>query len=240
MYTLYQLTNRVNNKFYIGYTSETPQERFKKHVRDSKKCDFKFSRALRKYGAENFDIKTLAVVETLQEALALEVQIIEETQAVMNGYNSNPGGRGGNTGNYEQVSRKLKDYINKNPSALDIRRNKTKEALEKQKQSFQEFLKTPAGQEYREARRQKMLGGGPGKIKTEETCNKISEAKKGKAAWFKQWKIIHPDGVEEIFTGLNEPCKKYNLNPNLLRGTFHGSQSTHKGFKCELVSLASL
>lgn len=236
MYTLYQLTNKINGKFYIGYTSETPQERFKKHVRDSKKCDFKFARALKKYGAENFDIKTLAVVETLNEALALEIKIIEDTQAIKRGYNSNQGGRGGNTGNYEQVSEKLKEYINKNPNA---RKHKTKENIEKQKRSFQEFLKTPEGQIYKDERRQRMLGGGPGKIKTEETCKKISEAKKGKASWVKLWKLIHPDGTEEIFEGLKEPCEKYHLNTWDLSAVARGRQHTHRGFKCEIISQAA-
>lgn len=237
MYTLYQLTNKINGKFYIGYTSETPQERFKKHLRDSKKCDFKFARALKKYGAENFNIKTLAVVETLNEALALEIKIIEDTQAIKRGYNSNQGGRGGNTGNYEQVSKKLKEYFNKNP---DVRKHKTKEHIEKQKHSFMEFLKTPEGQLYKDERRQRMLGGGPGKIKTEETCKKISEAKRGKASWVKMWKLIHPDGTEEIFKGLKEPCEKYHLKSSDLSAVANGRQHTHKGFKCAIVTSATL
>ena len=54
---IYKITNRLNQKAYIGKTIYTVEERWQEHIRDSKRdrCkDRPLYRAMNKYGIENF------------------------------------------------------------------------------------------------------------------------------------------------------------------------------------------
>lgn len=56
---LYQITNTVNGKFYIGITSKAPQERWGNHRRAAVKGKAVLYRAMRKYGLDNFTFTVL-------------------------------------------------------------------------------------------------------------------------------------------------------------------------------------
>jgi group I intron endonuclease len=59
---IYKVRNIVNNKYYIGQTSKTFEERKKAHLRSYKythKYNFLFYRAIRKYGEENFEFSVV-------------------------------------------------------------------------------------------------------------------------------------------------------------------------------------
>ena len=47
---VYCVKNIVTNKLYIGQTTRTPTLRWKQHIKDSKKRDCYFHRAINKYG----------------------------------------------------------------------------------------------------------------------------------------------------------------------------------------------
>ena len=51
---IYKVTNDVNDKVYIGQTIRTVEQRFNQHIKDSKKRDCYFHRAMNKYGCEHF------------------------------------------------------------------------------------------------------------------------------------------------------------------------------------------
>lgn len=52
---IYKITCIVNNKVYIGQTSETLKQRFSRHMGYPKEeHDTKFYRAVRKYGRDKF------------------------------------------------------------------------------------------------------------------------------------------------------------------------------------------
>ena len=51
---IYKAINQVNGKIYIGQTVGSLKKRIKDHIYDSKRHDYYFARALRKYGEENF------------------------------------------------------------------------------------------------------------------------------------------------------------------------------------------
>ncbi len=57
---VYKITNIINNKIYIGYTTRTLEKRFAQHLScaefehgDGSYDDY-FKKAIRKYGKENF------------------------------------------------------------------------------------------------------------------------------------------------------------------------------------------
>lgn len=63
--TIYKITCLVNQKVYIGQTSETIEKRFARHMGYQKdESDTKFYRAIRKYGKENFRIEAIDFAET--------------------------------------------------------------------------------------------------------------------------------------------------------------------------------
>jgi group I intron endonuclease len=101
MYIIYQIKCLVNNKVYIGYTSRTPEERFREHLLC--KLDTKFYRALRKYGKENFTVSLLEQFETKKDALVGERLWISKLDTIENGYNTHEGGLGGKTKTEEQL-----------------------------------------------------------------------------------------------------------------------------------------
>lgn len=70
---VYKITNKVNNKVYIGQSIRPIDERFNRHINDAVNyvLDTHFARAIRKYGKENFFIELIDTAET-QEELTLK------------------------------------------------------------------------------------------------------------------------------------------------------------------------
>ena len=96
---IYKITNLVNDKIYIGQTIRDIHKRWIGHVNAHK--DTAISRAIDKYGKENFKIEELAHVygedkDELKRLLNyLEIAIIKETDSLVynkNGYNISQGG----------------------------------------------------------------------------------------------------------------------------------------------------
>lgn len=86
---IYKITCKINNKVYIGQTSESLKTRFKRHMGYQKDDnDTKFYRAVRKYGVENFYIEKIDEATTQQELDDKELYWINKLNAVKDGYNS--------------------------------------------------------------------------------------------------------------------------------------------------------
>lgn len=99
IYTIYSLRNRINSKIYIGYSSKTAHRRFCEHVYGAfeEKLNRVLDNALRKYGAEAFEITELACTKKLEDAWELERQFIVEYKSFPPelgfGYNMTAGGQ---------------------------------------------------------------------------------------------------------------------------------------------------
>ena len=97
MAIVYKITNTVNGKIYIGYTSRTLERRWKEHISISKKSKSFFSTSIRKYGAAAFKPEVL-VEDTddlwcLNFAEPLLIEFFNSTD-VSRGYNIASGGSG--------------------------------------------------------------------------------------------------------------------------------------------------
>ena len=95
---IYQITNLLNGKQYIGKTEhENPIKRFKEHFNESKKDTSNLRplyRAMQKYGQENFNFEVLEEVET-KKASEREIYWIQEKGTYgSKGYNATLGGDG--------------------------------------------------------------------------------------------------------------------------------------------------
>jgi group I intron endonuclease len=95
---LYKITNTVNNKCYIGWTSKDVQNRWSQHKTDALRIrdNRKFYNAIRKYGIENWIVDTLLETTTVEEAKLKEIELIAVYDSYYKGYNSTKGGDGNN------------------------------------------------------------------------------------------------------------------------------------------------
>ena len=89
---IYLIKNNVNNKVYVGKTELSIVERFKEHIRNSRKERCKnrpLYRAMNKYGVENF---TVSMIEETDRPEDREVFWIAFYDSYKNGYNATLGG----------------------------------------------------------------------------------------------------------------------------------------------------
>jgi group I intron endonuclease len=96
---IYLIHNIINNKVYVGKTSD-PSKRWLKHLKVSsgkrQKEKFYIHRAISKYGADNFVFSIVQQLNTEQELGLAETYWIEHFQSKNNkyGYNLTEGGEG--------------------------------------------------------------------------------------------------------------------------------------------------
>lgn len=95
MATVYYIVRSASGKGYVGWTSLSPEKRFERHCQLAVKgSKTHFHAAIRKYGAGAWEIRTLALTESVEEAKLLERKFIEQLDSVECGYNLTNGGDG--------------------------------------------------------------------------------------------------------------------------------------------------
>jgi group I intron endonuclease len=88
---IYKITNQINNKEYIGQSTQEIEKRFKQHCVD--KRNRHISNAIRKHGKENFVIIIIASAENQEQLNDLEQHhVITSKTMYPNGYNHRAGG----------------------------------------------------------------------------------------------------------------------------------------------------
>ena len=172
MYYIYRITNKVNNKTYIG------QHKYKK-LNDSYMGSGKLiKRAQKKYGMENFEKEILySRIQYKETVDAMERFAIAKERALGKAeYNLASGGEGGNGGANkgkhpsEETKRKLSESHKGNRPSEETRQ-KMSEARKGKKHSEEWVRKISEAQK--------------GRKLSEEHRRKLSEAKKGKTPWNK-------------------------------------------------------
>lgn len=104
MYQVYKITNKINNKSYIGITTRGLENRWKEHLsvannKNSKDYNALFKKAIRKYGESNFLIELLENCNSIEEMKQKEIFYIKKYNSYAFssngwGYNSTLGGDG--------------------------------------------------------------------------------------------------------------------------------------------------
>ena len=93
---IYQITNEVNGKFYIGKTTKTLEERFQKHLYESRynRSGSYLYKSIRKYGKEHF---TIIIIESQVDETKLDERERYWIETLNPHYNLTEGGEGGDT-----------------------------------------------------------------------------------------------------------------------------------------------
>ena len=117
---IYKIVNNINNKIYIGKTTQTVGRRYTEHKRDSKTKNTYLYYAMRKYGVENFYIETIEEVPN-QELNNREIYWINfyKSNHNENGYNLTVGGDG-NSQISSRIIEKMEKLWNDGMTVVDI------------------------------------------------------------------------------------------------------------------------
>ena len=131
---IYKITNIQSQKVYIGQTIRPIEQRFHRHINDAMNniLDTHFTRAIRKYGKDNFIIEEIDSAKTQNELNKKEQYWIQYYNSVNDGYNETDAINkcGGNTylSKTEEEMEVIKDKIRqtkigaKNPMAQKVKR----------------------------------------------------------------------------------------------------------------------
>lgn len=231
-FIIYKITCKINNKIYIGQTTETLEQRFSRHIGYQKnEHDTKFYRAIRKYGIDNFYIEELDIAKNQSELDDKELFWINKLDAVNKGYNSKAvkGKCGGDTlsnhPNKEAISEKIRQSKlgDKNPmriyGGLKGERNGMygKQMSNEAKLAISNKLKGRVRSEEEIRKTREALKGVP---KTEEHRESLIKAKLGKD-YYREVVIIDMNGnIVERFKNKSEYYKqmptKYNVSRTFL------------------------
>lgn len=157
-YIIYIITNKLNQKVYIGQTSRSLEIRMQEHKSTKSGC-IKLRNAISKYGSEIFHIEALCSVTQLATANFLENYYIKLFDSIKNGYNLK---EGGSNGSPSEETRKLMSEQHKGEKNAMYGKNhseETKEIISIKKKGHPGYWK--------------------GKSLQKETIEKISKSRKG-------------------------------------------------------------
>ncbi|MGI0060457.1 MAG: GIY-YIG nuclease family protein, partial [Nitrosotalea sp.] len=89
---VYKITNKINNKAYVGQTVQKLSKRIAQHRNDFHR-NRAIGMAMRKYGMENFSIEVLCNCDSLEDLNIQEYELINKYNTIApNGYNLRDGG----------------------------------------------------------------------------------------------------------------------------------------------------
>lgn len=122
---VYKITCKLNNKIYIGQTTETLQKRWKRHIGYQLNDGTYLHNSMKKYGVENFIIEQIDSANNQEELNILELFYINDLKA---DFNINKSGEkcGGDTlsnhPNKEEIGIKISNKFQKgnNPNASKV------------------------------------------------------------------------------------------------------------------------
>lgn len=95
--SIYIIRNTVNDKVYIGQTTQAVKDRFYAHMKPStskRKPGYKLYSAMNKYGKDKFCCETFETGIPIDQLDEKEIAYIAEYDSFEHGYNSTPGGDG--------------------------------------------------------------------------------------------------------------------------------------------------
>ncbi len=226
IFSIYKITNTINNKSYVGFTSQAVNKRWNNHISDSRKSSRAFPAAVRKYGKDNFVVETLYQSTEFSHTLdIMEEHFIRSHNTHIRGgqgYNLNYGGNG----HY--------GLQHKAPMSLE-HRNKIRQAH--------------LGKSLSEEHKAKIAVGGTGRKHTPETITKMEQAirsedfkaarrayrwndeqyQKAKQRPRGMWTLQRPDGTVFKTNHINHTCLENGVKYLALHNAFKEGRGINRG-----------
>jgi group I intron endonuclease len=214
---IYKITNKINNKVYIGQTIQGMEKRWKNHLYYALKLkkDNKLARAIRKYGENAF---LLCILEETNELDDREIYYISLYKSNTRGYNTKIGGSGGP--HTDDTKNKISKANKKRIWTQEMKENMSKAI--KQWHSKRGFV--PKSDEFKR------------KISIANTGRKISKKTKEKFQHYNQSKskivICITNNTE--YESIKSACRALKLNHGHLGSHLKGKHKSVKGFVFKL------
>ena len=204
MWTIYKLTNQINNKIYIGQTYRSVEERWREHQSHDNTGYTPLSRAIAKYGWNNFTKEIIDTAISQEEANEKETYWIEYYHCSIaaygkeSGYNVTTGGDG-----HCRISQIEQDEIEKLwKNGKNI--NQICTMLQRDKSTIRRVLRNKG-------------------ISIEETTARINYKPHTIYVFNLNGKLLN------VFPSLLDTINFYNINKSLIQGVlYHNHASTHK------------
>lgn len=217
MYIIYQLVNKVNKKCYIGVTNNY-QKRMREHSYASN--DFLISKAIRKYGWENFTINIL--FETYDSELAYQAAESHYIKIYMSnnpnrGYNLTEGGQGTLGYKFSNDTKEKMRNAKQGRKLTDEHKRKIGEANKGHKLSIESRKKISNANKGKKF----FLG----KHLSQESKDKLSELKS------QEWLLESPDGTVMKIRNMRKFCLENGLSPSAMTMVSKGKRTHHKRWK---------
>jgi group I intron endonuclease len=237
IYSIYRITNKINQMVYIGFTGQTPHRRWQGHQNDAFRRSHKFQNALRKYGIENFEFEVLYQSKLLYHtAQVMEPLFIEAYETYGVGvYNSAPGGF---IPVITDETRMRMSASQKGRVVSDITKIKLSLSC-KGKLGNKSFL----GKRHTQAVKDKLRVDRIGIPRPVYVVEKMRAALTGRSlsdehrdTLSRDWIITHPCGKIEQIRNMKTFCNLNGLNGSAMSQVALGNRSHHKGFRCTKLS----
>ena len=220
---IYQITNKINGKKYIGLSNNI-NRRFSEHKCSLKSKNTVLTKAFRKYSIENFEFEILEIVEDINDLSDREIFWINKINPE---YNMNEGG-GGNKGY------KLSDEIKNHLRILGKIQWQSKTDIEKQT-IINKNLKGPSfNRKLSEETKEKLRLANIGKKQSNETRSKISDKNKISMIGNKcgnKAVIAYNDTNELEFESSKIAGDYFGVHPSCITGVLKGRRLTSCGYK---------
>ncbi len=212
-YYVYKITCVITDKVYIGITCN-PGHRWSTHRRDAQSGkQYKFQRAIRKHGWNNFIIEVIATCYELHDAKAFEIRLIQEYDSFNNGYNSTLGGEG--CKGFKMPAEHIEKLIKRNTGRVVS------------KETRQRLREYNLGKKHTSITKDKCRIAGKKRKTTDEYRKKLSDSS------FKRYPKKHfynPD-VGYFYMHIKELCDIFlSLQDSKLSAVVQGKRNHHKNW----------
>lgn len=208
---IYKITNKFNNKSYIGQTTQELEDRLEDYKKIKCKGQPKIYNALKKYGPDNFIYECIDIANNQNILDQLETHHIRQLNSMHNGYNCNEGGAGRGRVCDETrrnmsiafTGRKLSEQTRQKMSKAQSGKNNPNFGKHHSVETKLKISNARKGQKMSEERRAIFSKAFLGHKHTTESKLKISKSNSGEnAVWFgKQFSEEHKRKISEAHKG---------------------------------------
>lgn len=234
---VYKITNKTNEKIYIGQTIQSLTNRKKDHKNCQERLkNLALYRAFRKYGFKNFDWKIIHHAKDKNELDEMEKHYIQcyKTMLPKFGYNMTYGGEGGQ--HPEEIRIKISESL-KGREFSEETRNKLSTSL---KGKYTKEKSSWWGRKHTDEERKKIGDAQKGdknhmygKRASAETRKKMSESRKGELHW--NHKKVRCIETGEIYISAIEAGEKTGIDNSSIGKCCKGKRNNAGSFRWDYI-----